>query len=57
MLREFVAHLGADFVIALAVMTIRGDKATKVGNNFKLPNEDMGRHAENLPLVESSPHQ
>jgi hypothetical protein len=45
MLWKFVAHLGTNFVIALAVMTIGSGKTTKVGNSLKVPNEDMVWHA------------
>ena len=48
MLRELIAHLGADFVIALAVMTVGGGKATEVGDGLEVPNEDMGGHVTKL---------
>jgi hypothetical protein len=50
---KLFAHLGADFVIALAVMTIGSGKTTKVGNGLKVPNEDMAWHFQRpeLPIL------
>jgi hypothetical protein len=39
-LGKYVAHRGANFVIALAVMTIGGREALDVGNCFDIPNDD-----------------
>jgi len=41
-LRNLVSHLGADFIIALAIMTIDGGKSLYVGNSLKVPDDDMG---------------
>jgi hypothetical protein len=50
---KFIAHFGANFVIALAVMTIGGGKATKVGNCLKVPDEDMVWHFQRPELPDS----
>jgi hypothetical protein len=42
-LREFISHCLVDFIIALAVVTIRRGKAPKVGNGLDIPNDDVAR--------------
>jgi hypothetical protein len=41
MLRKFVAHFGADFVVALAVKTVGGGKAAKIGYRLNVPYENV----------------
>jgi hypothetical protein len=45
MLGKLVAHLGANFVIALTVMTVGSGEALDVGDGFDVPNDDGGTHA------------
>jgi hypothetical protein len=40
-LRKLIAHIGADFVIALAIKTVCGSKAAKIGHRFDIPYEDV----------------
>jgi hypothetical protein len=39
---KLVAHRGANFVIASAVMTIGSGEALETGNRFDIPDDDAG---------------
>src|SRR5215471_10826546 len=46
---ELLAHGGANFIVALAVMTIGGGKSLEVGNRFDIPNDDAGSRHSHTP--------
>ena len=43
-LREFIAHCGANFVVALALKIVRGCKTAKIGHRFEIPDDDTCIH-------------
>ena len=47
---EFVAKFGANFVVALAVVTIRRSEACKVRHRFNIPYEHVG-HVRRLAYI------
>ena len=52
-LGKLVAYFGANFVIALALVTIRRSKAAKVRHRFNIPYKDVW-HVGDLPKSEDT---
>jgi hypothetical protein len=39
-LRESIAHCGANFVVALALKIVRGCKTAEIGHRFEIPDDE-----------------